>query len=70
MEDSNPGRELSVSVLITKALDSLWDVARRHYLGVLKLGKTCDVHGRAGRSGPCIMFGPRVVPKVGSRQSA
>jgi hypothetical protein len=33
MEDSNPGRELSVSVLITKELDSLWDVARRHYLG-------------------------------------
>jgi hypothetical protein len=33
MEDSNPGRELSVSVLITKALDSFWDVARRHYLG-------------------------------------
>jgi hypothetical protein len=33
MEDSNPGRELSVSVLITKALDSLWDVARRRYLG-------------------------------------
>lgn len=34
MEDLNPGRELSVSVLITKALDSLWDVARRRYLGV------------------------------------
>jgi hypothetical protein len=33
MDDSNPGRELSVSVLITKALDSLWDVARRRYLG-------------------------------------
>jgi hypothetical protein len=33
MEDSNAGRELSVSVLITKALDSLWDVARRRYLG-------------------------------------
>jgi hypothetical protein len=33
MEDPNPGRELSVSVLITKALDSLWDVARRNYLG-------------------------------------
>jgi hypothetical protein len=33
MEDSNPGRELSVSVLATKALDSLWDVARRRYLG-------------------------------------
>ncbi|MCV7368525.1 hypothetical protein CRI77_22400 [Mycolicibacterium duvalii] len=33
MEDSNPGRELAVSVLITKALDSLWDVARRRYLG-------------------------------------
>jgi hypothetical protein len=33
MEDSNPGREMSVSVLITKALDSLWDVARRRYLG-------------------------------------
>lgn len=33
MEDSNPGRETSVTVLITKALDSLWDVARRRYLG-------------------------------------
>lgn len=33
MEDSNPGREMSVTVLITKALDSLWDVARRRYLG-------------------------------------
>jgi hypothetical protein len=33
MEDSNPGRELSVSVLITYALDSLWAVARRRYLG-------------------------------------
>ncbi|WP_029108701.1 hypothetical protein [Mycobacterium sp. URHD0025] len=33
MEDSNPGREVSVSVLITRALDSLWDVARRRYLG-------------------------------------
>lgn len=33
MEDSNPGRELSVALLITKALDSLWDVARRRYLG-------------------------------------
>ena len=33
MEDSNPGRELSVSVLITRALGSLWDVARRRYLG-------------------------------------
>ncbi|ORA09107.1 hypothetical protein [Mycobacterium arosiense] len=33
MEDSNPGRELSVSVLITYALDSLWSVARRRYLG-------------------------------------
>jgi hypothetical protein len=32
MEDSNPGRELSVSVLITRALGSLWDVARRRYL--------------------------------------
>ncbi len=33
MEDANPGREVSVSVLITRALDSLWDVARRRYLG-------------------------------------
>lgn len=33
MEDANPGRELAVSVLITRALDSLWDVARRRYLG-------------------------------------
>lgn len=33
MEDANPGRELAVSVLVTKALDSLWDVARRRYLG-------------------------------------
>ena len=31
MEDSNPGREMSVSVLITRALGSLWDVARRRY---------------------------------------
>ncbi|MCB9441178.1 MAG: hypothetical protein H6523_13130 [Mycolicibacterium sp.] len=34
MEDSNPGREVSVAVLITRALDSLWDVARRRYLGM------------------------------------
>lgn len=34
MEDSNPGREVSVTVLITRAVDSLWDVARRRYLGV------------------------------------
>lgn len=33
LEDANPGRDLSVAVLITKALDSLWDVARRRYLG-------------------------------------
>ncbi|WP_137145098.1 hypothetical protein [Mycolicibacterium sp. CR10] len=33
MEDSNPGREMSVSVFITRALGSLWDVARRRYLG-------------------------------------
>jgi hypothetical protein len=31
--DSNPARELSVSTLISKAIDSLWAVARRRYLG-------------------------------------
>jgi hypothetical protein len=33
-DDANPARELSVATLISKALDSLWAVARRHYLGV------------------------------------
>jgi hypothetical protein len=32
-DDSNPTRELSVSTLISKAIDSLWAVARRRYLG-------------------------------------
>jgi hypothetical protein len=32
-EDSNPGSELSVSLLISDALDSLWAVARRRYTG-------------------------------------
>jgi len=33
MDDPNPSRDLSVAVLITKALDSLWDVTRRRYTG-------------------------------------
>jgi hypothetical protein len=33
-DDANPTRELSVSTLISKAIDSLWAVARRRYLGV------------------------------------
>ncbi|MGO9103901.1 MAG: hypothetical protein ACLP9Y_32450 [Mycobacterium sp.] len=32
-DDPNPSRDLSVSVLVTKAVDSLWDVARRRYMG-------------------------------------
>jgi hypothetical protein len=32
-DDSNPARELSVSTLISKSLDSLWAVARRRYMG-------------------------------------
>jgi hypothetical protein len=33
IDNPNPSRDLSVSVLITKALGSLWDVARRRYTG-------------------------------------
>lgn len=32
-DDANPTRELSVSTLISKAIDSLWAVARRRYMG-------------------------------------
>jgi hypothetical protein len=32
-EDSNPGRDLAVSLLIVDAVDSLWAVARRRYAG-------------------------------------
>ena len=33
MADTNPERDLAVSVLISRAIDSLWDVARRRYTG-------------------------------------
>jgi len=33
MDDANPSRDVAVSVLITKALDSLWAVACRRYKG-------------------------------------
>ncbi|MGV0043018.1 hypothetical protein ACRU13_02270 [Mycobacterium colombiense] len=34
LADSNPERDLAVATVITYALDSLWDVARRRYMGV------------------------------------
>lgn len=34
LADSNPERDLAVTTVITYALDSLWDVARRRYMGV------------------------------------
>jgi hypothetical protein len=33
-DDANPARELSVAILISQAIDSLWAVARRRYMGV------------------------------------
>jgi hypothetical protein len=33
MADANPQRDLSISVLIARGIDSLWDVARRRYVG-------------------------------------
>jgi hypothetical protein len=32
-DDANPARELSVSTLISRSLDSIWAVARRRYMG-------------------------------------
>ena len=34
LADSNPERDLAVATVITYALDSMWAVARRHYMGV------------------------------------
>ncbi|WP_425005767.1 hypothetical protein [Mycolicibacterium sp. S3B2] len=34
LADSNPERDLAVATVITYAIDSLWDVARRRYMGV------------------------------------
>lgn len=34
LADSNPERDLAVTTVITYALDSLWNVARRRYMGV------------------------------------